>query len=262
MTTGKTLVKIQAASKTLLSVAGRAALDFLYPPVCAACAAPVGDAQSLCVDCWTGLRPITAPYCPRLGLPFDVDLGPGTLSAAALADPPPFDRARSGVVYNQVATRLVSKLKYHDRPDLALLCARLMINAGRDVLGDDGVLVPVPLHPRRQFSRRYNQSAALAQNLGTLTGLPHAPLLVRRKKRTQQQVGLSASARAKNVAGAFEVHPDFAARYAGKRLILVDDVITTGATVNALTKSLQKAGFDQIDVISFARVVFGAELPI
>ena len=237
----------------------RGAADLALPPHCLACARPVAAEGALCSVCWGSLRLIEKPYCPQLGIPFAYDLGPNVLSAEAIADPPPFDRARSAVVYNEVARALVGKLKYGDRPELARFCARLMAQAGHELWGADAVLVPVPLHRRRQFSRRYNQSTELARALSLLVGVPVDPLLVRRMKNTRQQVGLSRDARQRNIAGAFQPSPDISSRLRGRRAIIVDDVVTTGATVKAVTRALRAGGAERIDVISFARVVVGSE---
>jgi ComF family protein len=256
METGAGLVKTGIRP---LRWAGSVLLDLLYPPVCLVCDAPIATADALCPSCFRQLRPITAPLCPVLGLPFEVSLGPGALSAEAIADPPPFDRARAAVVYNDVARALVGKLKYGDRPELARFCARLMVQGGAELWGEDAVLVPVPLHRRRQFSRRYNQSTELARALGRLTGLPVDPGLVLRKKNTRQQVGLSGEARRRNVAGAFQPSPEISSRLRGRRVIIVDDVITTGSTVRAVTRALKAGGADKVDVVSFARVVVGSD---
>jgi ComF family protein len=257
METGAPLVKSRLIAP--LRWAGAALLDQLYPPVCLACDKPVATANTLCADCFKSVRPITAPLCPVLGLPFEVSLGPDVRSAEAIADPPPFDRARSAVVYNDIAGALVSKLKYGDRPEIARFCARLIVQAGTELWGADALLVPVPLHRRRQFSRRYNQSTELARALGKLTGIPVDPSLVIRKKNTRQQVGLTGDARQRNVAGAFVPHPGALLRLRGRRIILVDDVITTGSTVKAVTRALKSGGADRIDVVSFARVVTGTD---
>lgn len=241
---------------------GTSLLDLVFPPVCLQCDAPTSMPDVLCAACFRNLRPITAPLCPVMGLPFEVSIGPDVLSAEALADPPPFGRARAAVIYNEVARTLVSRLKYGDRPELARFCARLMAGAGQDLWPGDPLLVPVPLHPARQRERRYNQSAELAHALAKLTGLPVDPLLVRRIRRTRQQVGLSGDGRQRNVAGAFAVHPDMLRRLRGRRIIVVDDVYTTGATTKAVTRALLKAGAGSVDVVSFARVVAGADLPI
>ena len=237
-------------------------LDMVYPPVCLVCAAPIATAQTLCPGCFAALRPITAPLCPRLGLPFAADMGGDMLSAEALADPPPFGRARAAVVYGEVARTLVSRLKYGDRPELAVFCARLMAGAGHELWQDRPLLVPVPLHRARQHERRYNQSAELALALGRFTGLDVDTSLVKRIRRTRQQVGLSGDGRQRNVSGAFAAHPDALVRTRGRRVVLVDDVYTTGATTKAVTRTLQRAGVADVDVVTFARVVIGADMPI
>ncbi|WP_375452621.1 ComF family protein [uncultured Devosia sp.] len=242
--------------------AGGLLLDQLYPPACLQCEAPMAVSDALCGPCFAQLRPITAPLCPRLGVPFGAFVGPEALSAEAIAEPPPFGRARAAVIYNEVARTLVSRLKYGDRPELARFCARLMAAAGHQLWDGNPVLVPVPLHPGRQRERRYNQSGELALGIARLTGLAMDPHLVRRTKRTRQQVGLSSDGRARNVAGAFAVHPDMIARLAGRRVVLVDDVYTTGSTVKVVTRTLLKAGVAHVDVMTFARVVIGAEMPI
>ena len=260
MDSGGDIVKahgLVAGAAGLARRLGAAVLDLLYPPVCLHCGAAIAEADALCAGCFAQLRPITAPLCPRLGIPFEVPLGPDAVSAEAIADPPPFDRARSAVAYNEVARKLVSRLKYGDRPELARFCGRLMAAAGHEFWESEPILVPVPLHRYRQFERRYNQSTELARALAKLTGLGVDPLLVSRVKRTKQQVGLTAEQRQRNVAGAFSARTDAATRLQGRGVVIVDDVITTGSTVKALTRALEKAGVRQIDVISFARVVIG-----
>lgn len=259
--TGRVKV-IAARAHSAFSRAGRGVLDRLYPPVCLHCGAHLDQADGLCASCWSLLRPISKPYCPVLGLPFEADLGPNVLSAEAIADRPPFQRARSAVIYNDVARALMSQFKFGDRTELARFCAGLMVGACADVLDGDGVLVAVPLHRQRQWQRRYNQSALLAQAIARLTGLKADPLLAGRSRPTRQQVGLSAAQRQRNVQGAFVAHPDFLARSAGRRIILVDDVMTTGATLKAVTHALKRGGAPHIDVISFARVVPGADTHI
>ncbi len=195
------------------------------PPVCLARDAPVATADALCTTCFRGLRPITAPLCPILGLPFEVSLGPDAVSAEAIAHPPNFDRARSAVVYNAMARGLVGKLKYGDRPELARFCARLVALAGHELVGMDAVLVPVPLHRVRQFSRRYNQSTELARALGKLTGLPVEAGLVVRGATPRHQVGLSGGrAAAQRRRGASPPIPISCFASAAAEVIVVDDV--------------------------------------
>lgn len=241
---------------------GLVLLDQLYPPACIACSAPLVAGDSLCAACFSGLRPISAPFCPVLGLPFEGDPGPDARSAEALADPPPFERARAAMAYGAVVGTLISRFKYGDRVELARFCARLMAGAGQEFWPDRPVLVPVPLHASRLRFRRYNQSMLLARELGRLTGLEVDPHLVRRHRKTRQQVGLSGDGRLRNVRGAFVLHQRALERLAGRPVVLVDDVYTTGATVKAITRVLKRGGAGRVDVLTFARVVIDGELPI
>lgn len=182
--------------------------------------------------------------------------------AEALADPPPFDRARAALAYGEIVGTLVSRLKYGDRPELAQLCGRLMAGAGRELWEAKPVLVPVPLHHKRLRFRRYNQSLLLAGAIARIVGLEVDPHLIRRHKETRQQVGLSGDGRLRNVQGAFVPHERALERLRGRPVVLIDDVYTTGATVKAATRALRKGGAEQIDVLTFARVVIGDDDPI
>jgi ComF family protein len=197
---------------------------------------------------------ITRPYCERLGVPFVYDPGPGILSMEAIADPPAYHRARAAVRFDETARALVHALKYGDRLDLAPMMGGWLSRAGRELLADADALVPVPLHWRRRWARRFNQSAILAAAVSTASGVPVASHALKRVKFTAQQVGLSRSARAANVQGAFRVPPEGKAEVAGGRLVLVDDVITSGATVEGCAKALLRAGARNVDVLVFARV--------
>ena len=137
-------------------------LDVALPPLCPSCREPLGDGAGLCAACWSKLSLIEPPYCARLGIPFTYDPGPGLLSMEAIADPPAYDRARAAVRYDDVARALVQRFKYGDRLDLAPMMGRWMARAGRELLADADALLPVPLHWRRLWARRFNQSAALA----------------------------------------------------------------------------------------------------
>ena len=231
------------------------AANILYPSTCIHCSTPISNSQSLCALCWSDLRPITEPFCPILGLPFDIDMGANTLSASAISNPPIFDRARSAFIYSDISLSIISKLKYADRPDLAKYCAQLMANILAPILEGNPILVPVPLHWTRQFNRRYNQASEIARHLAKICNLQMELTLVKRTKRTKRQVGLSAKERRKNITNAFSVNPDALNIAQSNRIILVDDVITTGATLNEIAKTLKKAGIEKIDVISFARVL-------
>src|SRR5687767_4763498 len=182
-------------------------VDVALPQLCASCREPVGDA-GLCAACWAKLSFIAPPYCERLGIPFTYDPGPGVLSMEAIADPPAYHRARAAVRYDEIARTLVHALKYGDRLDLAPTVGRWMARAGLELLRDADALVPVPLHWRRLWARRFNQSALLAKTIAQIAGVPVAGNALKRIKATPQQVGLSQVERASNVQGAFQVPPE------------------------------------------------------
>jgi len=231
--------------------------NLLFPPVCAGCRRRVSEPGALCGACWRGLRFLERPWCAVMGTPFRHDMGEGFLSAEAIADPPPFERARAAVVYSGIARQLVQGLKYNDRTDLALSMAHWMTRAGDELVADAAVIVPVPLHWRRFFFRRYNQAAELARAVADLAGLPFAPGAVRRVRPTRRQVGLSADDRQDNVRAAFLVPREHQIEVGGRRVLVVDDVYTTGATVRAVTRALRKSGASAVDVLTFARVLPG-----
>jgi ComF family protein len=231
----------------------RAALDLALPPLCAACREPV-EGKGLCPSCWSKLSFITRPYCERLGIPFVYDPGPGILSMEAIAAPPAYNRARAAVRFDEVSRALVHALKYGDRLDLAPMMGRWIAGAGRELLAEADALVPVPLHWRRLWARRFNQSATLAATVSKESGVPVATGALKRVRATAQQVGLSRTERAANIQGAFRVPEESKAAVAGRRLVLVDDVLTSGATVEGCARALLRAGAANVDVLIFARV--------
>jgi ComF family protein len=239
----------------LLRAGLRGAVGIVYPPSCIACQAATGAAQALCPTCWGGIDFIERPYCERLGTPFAIDLGEGLVSPAAIADPPVFARARAVCRFDGTARELIHRLKYGDRTDLALTLGRMMAQAGRELLPDADLVVPVPLHRTRLWTRRFNQAAVLATVVARQSGVPLAPLALARVKRTRQQVGLTRTQRAENLQGAFRVLPNARPQIEGRRILLVDDVLTTGSTANAAARALLRAGASAVDVLTFARVV-------
>jgi ComF family protein len=244
--------------RELLLPAGRVAqlaLGLLYPPTCIACQAATGEPHALCALCWSGIRFIERPLCERLGTPFAVDLGQPLLSPAAIADPPVFGRARAVAEYAGTASLLVHRLKYNDRLELARALGLMMTRAGAELLQDADVIVPVPLHRWRLWRRRFNQAMALAAIVSAECGIPCDPFLLTRVKRTHRQVGLTKAQRQENLQGAFRVSDQAKARLKDKRVLLVDDVLTTGSTANAASRALLRGGAASIDVLAFARVV-------
>jgi ComF family protein len=234
--------------------AASAVIGLVYPPSCIACQAATGEAHALCAACWSRLRFIERPYCERLGTPFPVDWGQPLLSPAALADPPVFQRARAVALYDDTARALVHRLKYGDRLDLAPALGGMMARAGAELLAEADVIVPVPLHRWRLWKRRFNQAMALARVVSRASAVPCDPFLLARVKRTISQVGLTKAQRQENLQGAFRVPAEAKARLKDRRVLLVDDVLTTGSTANAAARALLRGGAASVDVLSFARV--------
>lgn len=251
--------KVRKGRANLLGIVPLAGLlrDLVYPPACSGCGIRTARQGGLCVACWCSVRFIDRPYCEVLGLPFSYDPGPGMLCAEAIAHPPVFDRLRSVAVHDGVARDLVHGLKYSDRTDLAPMMAGWMLRAGQAEIAACDAILAVPLHPLRLIQRKFNQSAELGRHLARQAGKPFLPATLLRVKRTAQQVGLSAPAREDNVRGAFSVPERRQPDVFGRRLVLVDDVFTTGATVTAATRALKRAGATDITVLTFARAIAG-----
>src|ERR1700760_2712645 len=218
-----------SACRGVWTHAARLALDIALPTLCVSCREPV-DGEGVCAECWAKLSFIAPPFCPRLGIPFVYDPGPDLLSMEAIANPPAYQRARAAVRYDEVARTLMHALKYQDRTDLAPAMGRWMARAGRELLAGGDVLIPVPLHWRRAWHRRYNQSGALARVIARQSGVALRGGILQRVRATEQQVGLSRSQRASNVQGAFQLSADRLNEIAGRRVVLIDDVLTSGAT--------------------------------
>jgi ComF family protein len=229
--------------------------DLLLPPVCIACRRRIIGHGLLCGACFARFDFIAPPICSRLGIPLPYDTGAPALSAAAMASPPVYDRARAAARYSDTMRELIQSFKYRDRHEGIKLFARWLSRAGAELLADADLIVPVPLYPSRLWWRRFNQSAMLATALGRLTGLPVDCFALRRVRRTESQVGLSADQRRRNVAGAFRADKARIDRIRGRNVVVVDDVITTGATAEACARALRRAKVARVDVLALARAV-------
>lgn len=253
-----------------LRPAARLALDALLPPQCLSCAELVSEPGALCATCWSSLRFIAAPHCRICGWPFETDpqdhnalAGEASAEAppadlvcgACLREPPPFDRARAVLAYDDASRGLILGFKHADRTHGAPAFARWMARVGGELLITADVVAPVPLHWSRLLMRRYNQAALLANGLADLAGKRSVPDLLIRRRRTPSQGKLSRAERLRNVTGAFAVRRSHLSEVRGRRILLVDDVLTTGATVGACAAVLRRAGAASVDVLSLARVV-------
>ena len=228
-------------------------LNFLFPPQCLICSASVAATGTLCLDCWQQVQFIAEPYCECCGLPFDYALGKGALCGECLRERPVYGRARAIFRYNEHSKALVLKLRYADQLHLAAVYGTWLGNFGKEVVAVSDVIIPVPLHYWRFIGRRYNQAALLAGALKKHSGLPVLPDGLKRIRPTQPQPGLTRKQRQDNVKGAFAVHPRHGTAIKGKNILLIDDVMTTSATINQCVKVLLKAGAMQVNVLTLAK---------
>ena len=232
----------------------RSALDFALPPRCSGCGAIVADVHSFCLDCWTQVEFLGDGGCVTCGIPLQAT--EAETCGACLARPPRISRTRAAVAYGDLPRSLAIRLKYGRKVAIARTMASYMaplVNGG-----DDALLVPVPLHRTRLWRRGFNQSALVARELSRRLLLANDPFALRRRKRTPPLKGMTPLQRRKAVAGAFDVRDKDAV--AGKIIILVDDVLTTGSTAEACARSLKRAGAARVELISWARVVRPAQL--
>jgi ComF family protein len=235
------------------------ALDLIFPPQALdGSAAP--QSTGLGAQAWAQVQFIAEPLCDGCGAPFEYDIG--ERCAACLARARAFSRARAACLYDDASRDLILKFKHADRTDLAKLFSRWLSRAAAELLADADAVAPVPLHPARLLTRRYNQAAEIARPLARTHRLAYLPDALVRARRTESQGGKSGSGRRRNVAGAFEVPPSRRARVEGRRIVLVDDVLTTGATAEGCARALLKAGAARVDVAVVARVREAANLTI
>jgi len=225
-------------------------LDFLIPPRCGCCGEPVTKAHTLCASCFAKLRFITSPYCQICGRPFEFDIMGECVCAKCLEKRPVFLKARAAVQYDDISKEILLPFKHADREDLVPLMVKLMKHSADELISETDIIVPVPLHRWRLLKRKYNQAALLAAQLSKLYHKPCLPQALKRTRATASQGHLGPTQRKQNVTGAFAVTKPNLIK--GKRILLVDDVLTTGATANECAKVLLKAGATQVCLLTFA----------
>ena len=240
--------------------AGASAVNLVLPPRCAGCGSIVGSTAGFCPDCWSTLDFLSGPACSRCDLPMETLMAEEALCGACLADPPPYSRVHVPLAYGAATRSIVMRLKYGRKTGFARLMARLMLrrlqdDARGDPTAEPPLFIPVPLHRWRIWSRGFNQSAEVAGHLARATGWPLLVDGLHRHKRTPPLRGLGRRDRAKTVRGAFTVRDSARSQLSGRRILLVDDVFTTGATAAACSRALLRAGASSVEVVAFARVI-------
>jgi ComF family protein len=246
-------MQLSATLPAQLRRIGRAVVDGILPPRCLTCGTIVDEPDALCGPCWAAMTFFAPPWCAVCGLPFPHPMGKDAVCADCARDRPSWDRARAVLRYDKHSRRLVLALKHADRTHLAGALGGWMRRAGAEVLDGADLVLPVPLHWTRLFARRYNQAGLLAHAIRAAGGPPVAPDWLVRRRRTPSQGRLGAAARARNVRGAFALRPGRSIR--GKRIVLIDDVLTTGATVEECARVLRRGGAEFVGVLTLARAL-------
>jgi len=230
-------------------------VDLILPPQCISCRSVIDSAGNICAGCWKQLNFISEPLCEACGYPFPYE-APGIKFCAACArKAPPFDRARAALCYDEQSKRLVTGLKFSDKTHQAPTFSKLMAVSGNALITESDCIIPVPLHRIRLFMRRYNQAALLALGLAKLSDKPVIYDLLVRKINTPPQMSLNRNQRLKNVKSAFGINDKYKEKVKGKSVLLIDDVMTTGATIESCAKILKKSGAWRVNVLTLARVV-------
>jgi ComF family protein len=242
---------VRSAAGTL----SRVLLDFALPPRCAGCGTIVGEVHSFCMACWGEVQFLGPGGCGICGVPLEAT--DADTCARCLAAPPLIARTRAAVAYDEISKSIALRLKYGRKVALAKTMARFMAPLAGE-LPTDSILVPVPLHRRRTWTRGFNQAALVANELSKRLGLRAESGLLRRVRPTPPLKGMSLSQRKRTVQGAFRVALD--TDLGGRTIVLVDDVLTTGSTSEACAKALQRAGAERVELVSWARVLRPAQL--
>lgn len=240
----------------------KALANVIWPPQCTGCGDRVDSQGPLCPACWSQVHFLGEPLCSCCGVPFEYEQSAGILCLRCLGRRPVFRTAKSAMKYDDFSKSLILRFKYGDRQDIGRVLADWMVRAGRDLLGDADIVVPVPLHWSRLFARRFNQSAILAKRIAATSGLTFDPTSLQRVRRTPSQGAMKFRQRQRNVKGVFDIKSNRVSLIEDRGVLLVDDVLTTGATAESCARALIKAGAKHVDVLTAARVVRPGQMPI
>lgn len=237
---------------SLLSTIIKFCLNILCPPVCAICRKEIETAHCLCPECFKKLKFITRPYCKICGRPFEYNAF-GDLICGSCMEKPRFDMARSILVYDAFSRQLVLSFKHGDHIELTTLLTKFLLSADPELFSGTDMIIPVPLHRFRLLKRKYNQAGLLCSKLSDKTGIPYCPDILKRIKHTKSQGHLSRQKRHKNLRNAFQVTKT--EKISGKTILLIDDVMTSGATLFECAKTLKKSGANKVKVLTLYRVI-------
>jgi len=234
-------------------------LDLAFPPECIICDQPVGKANSLCIDCWNGIEFISDPVCDQCGKPMeyyaDFETHERILCFECLASPSKIYQARAAMIYGETSKKLLLLLKYTDRIHLAKILAPMTLTSAKDIIKTADIIIPVPLHPQRLFQRKYNQASMLAKHIGKLASVPVLFNTLKRHKNTFAQGNMNKCERDLNVHNAFSIDKQDKHKIKNRKILLVDDVRTTGSTAEECAKVLLKNKAKQVNLLTIARTV-------
>lgn len=231
-------------------------LDIIFPPCCISCGENVNESGTICHKCWGEINFISDPQCNICGFPFDFEISNNPICAACAKEKPHFSKARAVFLYDDSSKKMVTSFKYTDRIENRKAYAKWMARIGENLIADADFLIPVPIHLRKLISRKYNQAGLLAQEISKISGKKTVTNALIRKKHTIKQASLNRRIRFQNISGAFNVNDKFSTILEGKRILLIDDVITTGATADECAKILKKARVANVDVLTLAKTIY------
>ena len=233
-------------------------LRIIFPPKCVLCDKIVEDEDSLCCDCWKKIRFINRPFCDRCSAPFEFKVADDDICLTCMKNEPLYVKSRSAVVYNSDVAKIIFKFKFYDKIHMKRFMGKCMCRAASDIIDNINILIPIPLHKKRLIHRKYNQSLLLADEIAKNSGKIVLHDFLYKTKHTVPQASLKQNERQNNLKNKFAINPKYLKdikKYENLGFAIVDDVITTGSTINESIKVMREAGINNIYAISFAKTV-------